>query len=300
MATEGPEKGTPDSIEASYEAAEAALAKLSEGNEPDEQASEAQPESVPEPEPEEIKWVKSIDGSVNKEGEIIVDRLAKRAYESNKQAQTTAQENAQLRKMLQHPEVMAALNRIQNPQAAQPKEEKPAEENLTDEQILQKFIKQTLTSELDPLRQENALLFQKFAESQVNDTMTKLKEEFGEDEEGKPVYDSVRDEVGRRLSVVAQQSGMTLPQLTEYLIRKQALYDTLSSTARNILYPKLKERISNLQVKKVEDKKKTNLLGNKGSSAQNVKKSNDAKQINSIADALRLAEEENPDFAKLK
>lgn len=292
-----PEEGTaeqPETLEASYESALNSL-KQGTGNE------EQQPDTVeatPAPDPDHIKWVKSIDGDYDKEkGEINVDRLAKRAYELNKQAQTTAQKIASIERLLQRPEMREALDRVRNPQAPKAETKPETEENLTDEQILKNWLKEQLGEVITPLKQENQLLYAEYAKNQISNTLNQLKDEFGTDEDGTPVYDSVKEQVGQQLAQIAQNYNMPVDAFVHQLIRQNLLYQTLSSTARNFLYPKLKERISTMQTRKVEDKKKFQMPG-KGSPVSSVKKS-DAKEINSIMEAAKAAELENPEFAKL-
>ena len=296
-----PDEGTaeqPETLEASYESA---LNSLNQGTGNEEQ----QPETVevkPVPDPEHIKWVKSIDGDYDKEkDQINVDRLAKRAYELNKQAQTTAQKIAAIDRLMQRPEMRDALDRIKNPQAPKAETKPELEENLTDEQILEKWLNDKLASKLgevvNPLKQENQLLYAEYAKNQINNTLQQLKDEFGADEDGTPVYDSVKEQVGQQLAAIAQNYNMPVDAFVNQLIRQNLLYQTLSSTARNILYPKLKERISTMQTRKVEDKKKFQMPG-KGTPVSSVKRS-EAKEINSILEAAKAAELENPEFAKL-
>lgn len=295
---EGTAEQAPETLEASYESA---LNSLNQGTGNDEQQPE-EVEEKPAPDPEHIKWVKSIDGDYDKEkGQINVDRLAKRAYELNKQAQTTAQKIAAIDRLMQHPEMREALDRMKNPQAPKAATVTETQENLTDEQILEKWLNEKLASKLgevvNPLKQENQLLYAEYAKNQIGNTLNQLKDEFGTDEDGTPVYDSVKEQVGQQLAAIAQSQNMPVDAFVHQLIRQNLLYQTLSATARNILFPKLKERISAFQNKSVEDKKKFKMPG-KGTPISSVKKS-EAKEINSILEAAKAAELENPEFAKL-
>jgi len=295
---EGTAEQAPETLEASYESA---LNSLNQGTGNEEQQPDAEQEP-PAPDPDHIKWVKSIDGDYDKDkGEINVDRLAKRAYELNKQAQTTAQKIASIERLMQRPEMREALDRVRNPQAPKQETKPEPEENLTDEQILKRWLKDEVDSRLgdvvNPLKQENQLLYAEYAKNQINNTLQQLKDEFGADEDGTPVYESVKDQVGQQLAAIASNANIPVEAFVHQLIRQNLLYQTLSSTARNILYPKLKERISAFQTKKVEDKKKFQMPG-KGTPTGSVKKS-EAKEINSIMEAAKAAELENPEFAKL-
>ena len=192
-------------------------------------------------EPEYIKWVKSIDGDSDpKTGEIIIDKVAKRAFELNKQAQTNAQKLNQLNQLLQHPALAPHVQRIIAGGNGEVVEAKPEEKkDRTDEEVLEDWVNKRIEDRLKPLVEENRMLYNQYAENTMAVAYSKLKDEFGADDAGKPMYDSVREQVGEQLAAAATQAGVKPQDLWNELIKRGTLYDTLASTARNILYPQL-------------------------------------------------------------
>lgn len=297
----GNAKPVPVTLEKAYQTALDALDQESGKDKEQPVTIESAPEgsgnAPPVDEPEHIKWAKSVDGYVDKEtGQIISDRIAKAAYETHKQTQAQAQRLNQLEQLMKHPEVSAALTKIINPQPAAKIVETVPETEKTDEEILEEWIQQQIEKQIEPLKNENQMLYQEYAQNIMTNTYTKLKDEFGNDEAGKPVYDSIKEDVARQLATAAKQANMPFETLWNELIRRGSLYETLSSTARNLLYPRMKEKITLLQSKKVEDKKRLNLPG-KGTPVQSVNVVE--KKIKSIMDAAKIAEADHPEFKEL-
>lgn len=305
-----PEKtGTALGRQPLNEAYESALESLGEGTGEGEGETPAEAETEPETagivetsnveEPEHIKWVKSIDGDSDpKTGEILTDRVAKRAFELNKQAQANAQKLNQLTQLLQHPDIAPAVARLINPNSATSTEAKKDEEpkaERSDEQVLEDWVNKRIEQRLQPVLEENRMLYQEYANNQMVQSYAKLKDEFGSDDAGAPLYDSVREQVGQQIAQAAAANGIAPQELWNELIRRGQLYDTLASTARNLLYPKLKERVSSLQSKNIDEKKRTR-LGPKGTPATSVKQ---GKSISTFADAILAAEDEHPEFKQL-
>jgi len=296
----------PNTLEESYDAA---VRTLTNGTGNDEQpADDAEEDEAPDKEdgtaspeadPEHIKWVKSIDGDTDKEtGEIVVDKVAKRAYELNKQMQEQARKISQFEKLLQHPDMISAMARVMNPNAkVESTEPKEPSKDKTEEQAFEEYLRKKFDEYVAPIKSENKTLFENHVKSQIDLTYESLKKEFGDDDDGKPIYDSVKDEVGRQIAQAANQSGITPMDLIKELIHRNALHQTLSATARNILYPRLNDKINSLKNAKLQDKKKVNLT-KKGSPSTSVKLAD--KEINSIFDAAALAELEHPEFKELR
>jgi hypothetical protein len=301
-APEAPSQGTaaPQTLEESYDAAQT---EISEGTgEKESQTTEAPVdagtanESVEEP--EHIKWVKSIDGDTNKEtGEILVEKVAKRAFELNKQNQTVAQQLAQLQQILRNPEVAKAVLNVVAP-GQQPAPAKPATEKAekTDQEILDEYLEGKLNERITPLVQQNQMLYMEYAKGQMQNAIGQLRQTFGNDESGKPNFDAIGPEVFQQIGVAAQRAGVHPNQFIDALIRNGQLYPTLEATAKTILYPKMKEQVEALRNRTVQDKKKVNLT-KPGTPAKSVNEV--TKQVNSILEAARQAEAENPEFAKL-
>lgn len=295
------DEGTINSFE---DAANAALAEHQEsGNEAAEpETQEAAPEQKapePEPEPEHTRWVKSVSGNVDDKGQIIADRIYKQAYELNKQNQATAREIAQYRRMMQHPEVAAAMQRVQTgAPPPQPAKQEPEEEK-TDEQILEEFVrakaKDLFEREYGPKLRDAEIAWTRQFNADLAATQSKLHEEFGKEE-----YEAVKEEVGAHIAEQAQLLGVHPIILLQELSRRDKLYPTLASAARNILYPRLRETISKAKAEteaaKVNTAKGAKLPG-KGTPAAAVKQS---RKIDSFQDAYKAAMDENPAFKELE
>jgi hypothetical protein len=254
---------------------------------PEEGKAGEAPGVTPADEPEHVKWAKSVSGNVDEKGTLNQDRVLKQAYELHKQSQATAQQLAQLNSVLRHPEIAATLQRLasgQTPEAAK----KEPEGEKTDEQVLSEYVKDLIKRETAGLQEQTRLAYNRAIEAESNLAYNRLCQEFGKED-----YDGIRQDIASQLAVVAQQANTTLPSLIEYLVQKGMLYDTFASAARNILYPRMKERTAaaatQASQKKVEDKKKLALTP-KGTSPVSVAKS--PKKINSFEDAAKAAEEE--------
>lgn len=300
---ESPAQGTdaPQTLEQAFDAASETVSQGIGNNEQTESVgAPADAGTVTEPaeDPEHIKWVKSIDGDTNKEtGEILVDKVAKRAYELNKQNQTVAQQLAQLQQILRNPEVAkAVLNAVSPGQKQAETKAEPEKTEKTDQEILDEYVDKRLEQKITPLMQENQLLYQEFARSQIKQAGDVLRQQFGNDDSGKPVFDTIGTEVAQQIALAAQKANMHPQQFLDALIRTGQLLPTLEATAKTILYGKMKEQVEALKSRTVQEKKKTNLVG-PGTPAKSVTAV--SKQVNSIMEAARQAEAENPEFAKL-
>lgn len=264
--------------------------------EPEKPAVEAAPEA-PQEETPWTKWVKSVSGNVGPDGQIIPDRIHRQAYELNRQNQKTAQEIAEYRRLLSDPKVAEAIRAATSGAEVKAKEQ-PEEREKTDEQILQEFVeqkaKELFEREYGPRLRDADIAWQRQFESDMVATRNRLDQEFGKDE-----YESVKEEVGQAIAHAAAEARLHPVALLQDLSRRNRLYDTLASAARNALYPKIRQAAvtaktaaENAQVAKAKSAK----LPGKGTPAQAVNKSH---KINSFQDALEAALEENPDFRAL-
>ena len=130
--------GTAPGRQVLSDALDSALESLAEGTA---EGTEETPEETagtvetPVEEPEHVKWVKSIDGDWDpKTGQIIPEKVAKRAFELNKQAQASTQKLNQLTQLVQHPEIAKIVSRLTNPDADEPETpETPDEEKRSEE-----------------------------------------------------------------------------------------------------------------------------------------------------------------------
>ena len=165
---------------------------------------------------------KSIDGDSDPEtGEIIIDKVAKRAFELNKQAQTNAQKLNQLNQLLQHPALAPHVQRIIAGSNGEVVEVKPEEKkDRTDEEVLEDWVNKRIEDRLKPLVEENRMLYNQYAENTMAVAYSKLKDEFGADDAGKPMYDSVRAQVREQLAAAATQAGVKPQDLWNELIKR--------------------------------------------------------------------------------
>lgn len=254
---------------------------------------EAQPEqetpAAPPEEPEHVKWVKSVQGNVDEKGEIVLDRVLKQAYELNRQNQTVAQRLAQINQALQHPEVVAALQRAYGQQPAQQPAKQEGEKS--DEEILAEFVEERVKKIVSPIEQRAQLLYQTHVLDQVNLTRATLREEFGKDGEAY-IYDQVAPDVVNRLASIAAENNVTLDAVISFLVDRGKLTDTIRELTQTILYPKIREKAvatqTEVKQKAIEQKKGTRLTS-AGTPAKQVKA---VKKIESFMDAVEAAEEE--------
>jgi hypothetical protein len=307
--TPAPEEGTaevtPETIDDAYDAAELDLGIGKEASEaPAEKAAPAEEETAeeePVEEPEHIKWAKSIEGDYDKEtGELIPERVAKRAYELNKQYQPTAQRNAELNKLLLHPEIYPHVARIMSGTAPPAKEEtKEPETEKTEEQILEEFVDGRAKKLVEPLQQQNELLFKNYHDNQVSSTYQRLKESFGNDDDGNPVYDTISAEVGRQVahqaSLMKQDPQTFIGNVVRHGLatgNHDLLFNVFSSAARNVLFPRLVEQNTEKKgqaERQAVDRKKKAALPKKGTPSKSVSAD---KEIKTFDDAVKEAERE--------
>lgn len=287
----------------SFEAsAQAALAEYEKSHpESDQQeaaAPEGQAETTPVPtpaeEPEHVKWAKSVSGNTDGEGNIIQDRVLKQAYELNRQNQQTARELAQLNLALRHPEVAQAIQRVI---AGTPAKPEPVAERAdkTDEQILAEFVEDKIASKIKPVVESNEALVSRLVLNDCNSTYEKLTKEFGKEN-----FDAVLPAINQQLNAVAQQTGISFPELTKRLVLTERLSEVYSNAARSMLYEKLKQdRAQEAQTKQastVEAKKKLTAVPVQSSTGKTLSKP--AREIKDFWDAAKLAEEQEAARAK--
>lgn len=287
----------------SFEAsAQAALAEYEKSHpESDQQeaaAPEGQAETTPVPtpaeEPEHVKWAKSVSGNTDGEGNIIQDRVLKQAYELNRQNQQTARELAQLNLALRHPEVAQAIQRVI---AGTPAKPEPVAERAdkTDEQILAEFVEDKIASKIKPVVESNEALVSRLVLNDCNSTYEKLTKEFGKEN-----FDAVLPAINQQLNAVAQQTGISFPELTKRLVLTERLSEVYSNAAKSMLYEKFKQdRAQEAQTKQastVEAKKKLTAVPVQSSTGKTLSKP--AREIKDFWDAAKLAEEQEAARAK--
>ena len=290
------ESATTDSPMSFEQAAEAALGEQSgsapaqDATAPSEGKAETTPAPIPVEEPDYVRWVKSVSGNTDAQGNINVDRVLKQAYELNRQNQLVAQKLSQFNQALQHPEIQKVVMRLANPQQAQ----EPAQAELTDEQILnqhiEKIIEQRMSPVLSPLQEQAQLAFERAVKAETDSAFYALQEEFGKDE-----FNSVIPEIQNQLQMASLQSGVPIPQILGLMVQRGALYPAMAQIARNALFPQLKQRINQAsqtaQDQNIEAKKKLTMAAVKGGTP--VKQvSKPAPKIDTWEDAWKAAEKE--------
>lgn len=305
---EVPEGGEPKpeqlTIQKAYEQAEASLEK------PEAKESETPKPAPPEAKPaaeesEHIKWVKRVEGLVDKAtGEINLDRLAKQAYEANRAFQSRAQEMSQFRQLLADPEFKEIVERKL---AGKPLVEKaPApvkEEEKSDEDVLREFVqeqaKAVVAKAIEPYVQrdrENQVVVEKYIQSELKSAGEQMAADYGSEEFESTIWPGVYE----RISQFAQAANVTPEIAIRNLCIQGQWLSTMQNIANNIVAPKLRQQLADVkretESKELEAKKKTRLTP-KGSPEKSVKP--DIK-VRSIRDAARAAEADHPEFAELK
>lgn len=302
--TTGTAEDQPLGMHEAYEAAQSALG-ITEGtgDEPADtpgRATETAPAAAGTTveEPEHVRWAKAIEGDFDPvTGRFVEDRIVKRAFELNRQNQSQAQQIQQIRQALQDPEVRAAIqearNRRQAPAA--PTQTPPAEK--TDEQILEEFVMERVNRTLQPVLQKIIPRVEQYRQGQVNvhkdQTYAQLREEFGADESGGYVYDSIAPQVAEAFDTAAQRLGTTRDELVSALVDRGQLLPTIRSIARDVDWQRQREAAaivaSAQSAAAVNAKRGTRLSPARGTPSGAVSQS---KKINSIADAWEAAEAE--------
>lgn len=283
------------------QAAEAALAESEQAaGQQETQTQEAPAEgqttaegAVPEV-PEHVRWAKAASGNTDEQGNLVAEKLAKQAFELNRQFQLNAQKLAQLDRLLAHPKMRAAMEEIHGaPKSRETGTETEGEK--TDEQILKEFVQKTVDETTKDLRERAAFAHQRAINAEIELTTRKLHEEFGRDQ-----YESIKEDIGRQMAVSAQQAGITPVQLVNFLIEKDQLFPVLQQAAQSLLYPKLKEQVrrtaETADKQKIEEKKRTTVVTAKGTSAASVSKAQP--EINDFWSAAEAAEKELADKRK--
>lgn len=286
-----------------FEKAEAALNSSDEGTGDEQQTQGDAPDesgTVVQPDAEHIKWAKSIQGDSDEKGELIMDKVAKRSFELNKQNQDLVRRLNRLETLLDVPAMKRAALEATGRTPPQPEPQSKTQENQdeekTDEQILEEWVNERIDQKVRPIIAENMTLHAEHMKNVINSTYAQLKEDFGTDENGQVIYDQIAPEIHKQMQAVAAQNGVSVPQLTAHLIRQNSLYSTFSNMAKNALYPKLQEKVKGLQSKTIENKTRTN-LPKKGTAMQQVSKKE--KIPSSIMEAYEQAEAANPQFKNI-
>jgi hypothetical protein len=296
------EQTVPTSVESTSEptvmtfeqASAAALKEVEESETDAEQQETAAPdgkaETAPETsveEPEHVKWAKSVSGNVDDKGNLVVDRILKQAFELNRQNQTTVQQLTYLNQALRHPEIAAAIQRVISggqPQAPEPK----AAEEKSEADVLRDHIRAVVSEQIKPVQEDSKALLDHLVLTECNLTYQQLCDEFGKAE-----FDSVGPLINQQLATAAQQSGMTLNDLIRSLVKSKSLHSVYSSTARSLLYDRVKQakaqEVKAAERKEIETKKKLTPVpaGSSGKGAVKV-----PREIKTFEDAVKAAEEE--------
>ena len=246
-------------------------------------------------EPEELGWVKSISGLVDPTtGQISTERLAKQAFEANKQLQTQARTLSQLQTLLQIPKIAAVLQEVTGATQAQPAKQPESTEPQTDEQILESFVQERIQAALGPERQRLQALYARHEENQFGECHKRLQEEFGKTEDGQHfVYDTVAAQVGEQINTAAARAGVNPRQLLSELVARDMLYETFQSAARNVLFPTFKQQAEGAkkqaETATLAQKKRTQLTP-AGSPSRNVGVA--PRNVTSFEDAAEQAEKD--------
>ena len=255
-------------------------------------------------EAEHIRWVKKVDGLVDKDtGELNLDRIAKAYYEMNKGFQTKAQQINQITQLLADPDIKAFIDRKVSgkPEPAPAKVEEKGEK--TDEDILREFIderaKAIATEMVGPVNQklqQADVVIQRHIQSETISAGEKMAEEYGKDE-----FEAMWPEIYQTVANAAAGQRMNPDTLIQSLVMNGAWFQTMQNIANNLVAPKYKNELAELkkqrESKELEAKKRTRLTTGKGSSEKSVR---EAVKVRSIRDAARAAEADHPEFAELK
>jgi hypothetical protein len=255
-------------------------------------------------EAEHIRWVKKVDGLVDKEtGELNLDRIAKAYFEMNKGFQTKAQQVNQITQLLADPEIKAVIDRRTSGKPEPPAPKVEEKRDKTDEEILRDFIDErakAIASEMmapvNQKLQQSDVVIQKHVQSEINAAGEKMKEDYGSDE-----FEAMWPEIYQTVANAAMGQSMQPQQLINNLILNGAWLQTMQNIANNLVAPKYKTELAELkaqrEAKELEAKKRTRLTTAKGSSEKSVR---EAVKVRSIRDAARAAEADHPEFAELK
>ena len=297
-----PEETAPEQVVETTESAPSSATTFEEAIEQAEAAQEGtgaesaatEPKASPTveqaEEPEHVRWAKSVNGNVDPAtGQIVHDRVLKQAFELNKQAQHQAQVLSQLEAVFKHPRIASVLAEISG--AAAPKLPDQPEAEKTDEQRLEEYVNERIQKAIGPIQAINQPLVAKYVDSEMNNTYNRLKEEFGTDDSGVPLYDTVRDQVVASLAQAAANAGLTPHDLATRLALSGKLYESFATATRNLLFPKVAEaaRKAKTSGASLEAAKRAQLVP-KGTPAREVKPA--GRKVDSFEDAVEAAEEE--------
>lgn len=283
------EELSPDSSESEVSSFEDAVERARAETTSDTESSEARPADQTasaeaekaSPEPEHLAWVKKVSGNVDPQtGQLIVDSVAKQAFELNKQNQQVLGQMQQVRQLLLHPEVLPIVQRIAA--GGKSETEKPkAEAEKTDQEILQEFVDARVNELTKNLQQRNDRVYQKFLASEFENTYRRIKEEF-------PNYDEIREEVGALVAASAKDAGLSPDQLMAYLAENGRLYDAIRTGVVNVLFPKLQSQAKTKSEESGKEKLRAK-LPSKGTPSSKVRSD---KSVATFEDAVRAAKEE--------
>jgi hypothetical protein len=178
-------------------------------------------------------------------------------------------------------------------------ETKEPETEKTEEQILEEFVDGRAKKLVEPLQQQNELLFKNYHDNQVSSTYQRLKESFGNDDDGNPVYDTISAEVGRQVahqaSLMKQDPQTFIGNVVRHGLatgNHDLLFNVFSSAARNVLFPRLVEQNTEKKgqaERQAVDRKKKAALPKKGRPSKSVSAD---KEIKTFDDAVKEAERE--------
>lgn len=299
----GTAEDQPLGMHEAFEAASAALG-ISEGTgeaaETPGQATETAPAAsgTTVEEPEHYRWAKAIEGDFDPAtGKFVEDRIVKRAFELNRQNQAQAQQIQQIRQALQDPEVRAAIQEARARRGTPPNQPQAPPAEKTDEQILEEFVMERVNRTLQPVLQRIIPRVEQYRQGQVNQqqdqTYAQLREEFGADDSGGSVYDSIAPQIAEAFDTAAARLGTTRADLVSALVDRGQLLPTIRSIARDVDWQRQREaaaRVASAQNAAATDAKRRTRLGpGRGTPQGNVSPS---KKIDSIADAWEAAEAE--------
>lgn len=251
---------SPKSFEQSWEAARAELLPESEKSQvdeavvqpPDESGESGQAETEqaapPEPEPDHIRWVKSVSGHFDaKTNQINIDRVAKQAYELQKALGQRDNQINQINTLLQRPEILEAIDRMQKGGKQETQQQKQ-EEPQSEEAVLADFVKKTVDAEYKPvvtkMEQTIQVLTQNFTRAKVNEARSELRSDLGNDESGSPLIDGVWDEVANTISQTAVRAGLNPDKVIEMMAANDTLKQTVADVAKQILFPRFREAVA--------------------------------------------------------
>jgi len=243
---------------------------------------------VDDTDPEHIAWAKSVKGHYDPGKGFDTERLTKQAFELNKQNQSQAANLKQLQEAFQHPEIAEVFRKVYLKGETTPAPVEKPDEEKTNEEILTDFVKKALQKEIEPLQAQTTVMRTSWLQNQYDSTAAALDKEFEK-------YSEIKQDVNNAVAQAAVDAGVSNIALLEFLADNGKLLETFRSAARNILFPKLQEKVKTTteveeKVKESLEKQKRALLPGKGSPSSVIEKGDLGKV--SFEDAMEAAEEE--------